>query len=129
MLLVLFLLGVQLGPVAHLASHRDDHTHGPDSIARAHAGAHRDGRAHDHHQADDRRDGPSPPDPAREHDSGHGQWNSAHFGLALLEGPPPPSLPRPAERLVPVASAVMPPPLPPDDHAPPVRGPPRLASC
>ena len=128
MLLVLFLLGVQLGPAVHLASHRDDHTHGLDSTARAHAGAHRDGRAHAHHQADDRREGPASPDSSPE-DPGHGQWNSAHFGLALLDGPPPPGLPPPADRLVPVASAVIQPPFPPDDHAPPVRGPPRLASC
>lgn len=129
MLLVLFLLAVQLGPAAHLAFHRDDHTHGAGISARAHAGAHRAGLAHVHHRADPRRAAPVTPDPAREERPGHGQGNSAHFGLALLDAPPSPGVPRPAERLVVDAAPALRPPFPPDRQAPPVRGPPPLASC
>lgn len=129
MLLVLFLLAVQLGPAFHLASHRDDHTHGLETTARAHASAHRAGLVHDHDDEKQAGNRSSRPDPPLEEGPGHGQWTSAHFGLALLAAPPPPALPAPAERLAPRVSPVLRAPLPPDDHAPPVRGPPRDTSC
>jgi hypothetical protein len=51
-LLGVFLLGAQLAPAAHLATHRNDHTHGPvpDGPRRDedHAAAHRTGRPHGH---------------------------------------------------------------------------------
>ncbi|MEZ5293299.1 MAG: hypothetical protein R2745_19610 [Vicinamibacterales bacterium] len=53
-LLGTFLLAAQFAPVAHLASHRPDHTHGPDDVEHlfgdeaAHLAAHQAGRTHTH---------------------------------------------------------------------------------
>ena len=142
LLLGVFLLAVQLSPLAHLATHRNDHTHGPDA-ADAHEAAHRGGHAHEHDDADhetDDADADHGHDDAVTHDdadhdhddrtpprpssSDHGRASAAHFDLALLDGPPPPFLPPPAATLA----------LPPDVHArwhhapalpqPPARGPP-----
>jgi len=150
LLLGLFLLAGQFAPLAHLATHRNDHTHGPD-VTSEHEAAHRAGRAHDHddfdHQADDDADHGHDHDDDHDHavtrddhddtdhDHGggtpqgpaspdHGRASAAHLDLALLDGPPPPFLPPPAETLAP----------PPDVYArwhhapalpqPPARGPP-----
>ncbi len=136
LLLGVFLLAAQLAPLAHLARHRNDHTHGPET-ADHHAAAvddheheheHADEHDHDGWFAEDHGDAPdhdhdgSAPPPAS---PDHGRDSVAHFALALVEGPPPPYLPPPASTLAP----------PPDDvarwhHAPalpqpPARGPPR----
>ena len=135
LLLAVFLAAAQLVPATHLATHRNDHTHGPTLPAAGpdarhhddHAAAHRTGRAHDHGVpvAVTPHDDQAPPAPAAPDD--HGRASSAHFDLALLEAPPAPFVPLPAGTLA----------LPPDivvrwHHAPaqphpPVRGPPRLA--
>ena len=125
MLLVIFLLGVQVGPAAHLAAHRNDHTHGPEITARAHAASHRAGVQHDHGDA------ANPPGSPGDDDGrapGHGRWNSAHFGLALIDGPPAPTLPGPAERLAVLPETATPHPRPPSRPQPPVRGPPAPSS-
>jgi len=120
LLLGVFLLAAQLAPLAHLARHRNDHTHGPET-ADHHAAA-VDDHEHEHEHADEHdHDGSAPPPASPD----HGRDSVAHFALALVEGPPPPFLPPPADTLAP----------PPDDvarwhHAPalpqpPVRGPPR----
>lgn len=130
LLLGVFLVTAQLAPLAHLAHHRHDHTHGPETTAHhaVPADAHGDEPDHDSWLADDHGDAsdhdhdssaPPPASPA------HGRDSIAHFALALVEGPPPPYLPPPASTLAP----------PPDDvarwhHAPalpqpPARGPPR----
>ena len=135
MLLGVFLLAAQLAPLAHLATHRNDHTHGPE--AGEHTTAPRPALPHGHDDADHdhddwfgddhgeasehEHDGTAPVDPTSPE---HGRASAAHFDLALLDGPPPPFLPPPAETLA----------LPPDvvarwHHAPalpqpPVRGPP-----
>jgi hypothetical protein len=134
LLLGVFLLAAQLAPLAHLARHRNDHTHGPET-ADHHAVAADDHEHEDEHDhggwfADDDHgdvpdhdhDGGVPPPPAA---PDHGRDSMAHFALALVEGPPPPYLPPPASTLA----------SPPDDvarshHAPalpqpPARGPPR----
>lgn len=136
LLLGIFLLAAQLAPLAHLATHRNDHTHGPET-GHDHEAAPHAALAHDHDDADHdhddwfgddhgdasehEHDGTTPADPTS---SEHGRASAAHFDLALLDGPPPPFLPPPAETLA----------LPPDvvarwHHAPalpqpPVRGPP-----
>ena len=140
LLLGVFLLAAQLAPLAHLATHRPDHTHGPET-GHDHAAAPRAAHSHDHdHDHDDANhddddwfaddhgespdhdhDGTAPADPTS---SEHGRASAAHFDLALLDGPPPPFLPPPADTLA----------LPPDTvarwhHAPalpqpPARGPP-----
>ena len=139
LLLGLFLLAAQFAPLAHLATHRNDHTHGPD-VTSDHEAAHRAGRAHDHdddadhgHGHDDAATRDDHGDADHDHGDGtpqrpaspeHGRASAAHFDLALLDGPPPPFLPPPAETLAP----------PPDVYArwhhapalpqPPARGPP-----
>lgn len=160
LLLGVFLLATQFGPVVHLATHRPDHTHGPDLAVLAaadHDAAHRAGRPHDHHDAarDRRPDahGQSiPPPPPPEHgeqagadhapDAGdassgdipiddHGRESVAHFGLALLQGPPPPIVPPPSEAIAAPADAtprwrsVLPHPQPPA-RGPPAPHPPQL---
>lgn len=148
--LAVYLLAALAAPIGHLATHRNDHTHGPeagdghahpvhralDDHARAHAlgldhdhdhdhDDHGDDHDQDHDQDDDRdldhgdHDRDTPAAPAQ-----HGEGSVAHFGLALIEGPPPPFLPPPAETLAlpsaaPVRSHVAPA-LP----QPPARGPP-----
>ena len=137
-LLGVYVLAAQLAPVGHLATHRNDHTHGPEFEAlgdAAHEAAHRAGRAHDHGDAtgdaltpDERawlagEDAPA----EHSHDSpahDHGRGSVAHFALALLQGPPPPIVPPPAETIA----------APPDEALlghdapalpqPPARGPP-----
>lgn len=134
-LLVAFVLTAELAPVAHLATHRNDHTHGPELAVE-----------HDHEDAAELTpaerawlDGGEPPPVSGEADEEHGRGEPhshgspfddhghdsiAHFALATLPGPPPPIVPPPPE-------AVAPPP----NHAPrrhdapallqpPVRGPP-----
>ncbi len=125
MLLVVFLLTVQLGPAAHLAAHRNDHTHGAGTTARAHAASHRAGVEHHHGAPDSLPDSTSD---AGDRTPEHGRSSSAHFDLALIGGPPAPSLPLPAEQLVPLPEAVAPPPRPPSRPQPPVRGPPAPSS-
>ena len=110
-LLGVFVLAGQLAPVGHLATHRNDHTHGPEFTTlgdAAHEAAHRAGRAHDHGEVTD--DALTPEErawlsgevAAAEHSDetpshDHGRESAAHFGLALLQGPPPPLVPPPAE--------------------------------
>lgn len=118
LLLGVFVLAAQFAPLAHLATHRNDHTHGPESAPVDRSASH-GSRAHDHDDADHDHDEDTPASPE------HGRASAAHFDLALLDGPPPPFLPPPADTLAP----------PPDDvarwhHAPalpqpPARGPPR----
>ena len=148
-LLVVFLLATQVAPLAHLVTHRADHTHGPAAGAAAHhadhEAAHRAGRPHVHRPAPnapappelrgvpagaphvsradtDHRDGATRPDERPAHD--HGRNSSTHFGLALMGGPPPPMLPPPAEaveRLPDLRPHRRAAPSPPQ---PPARGPP-----
>jgi hypothetical protein len=132
LLLGVFLLAAQLAPLAHLATHRNDHTHGPETghdhaatprAALSHDHDHDDWFADDHGESSDHdHESSAPADPTS---SEHGRASAAHFDLALLDGPPPAFLPPPAETLA----------LPPDavarwHHAPalpqpPARGPPR----
>ena len=116
LLLLVFLLGAVLTPVLHLSAHRDDHSHGLGDHPR-HAAAHRAGLPHEHSEtpADDN----GPPD--------HGRGSSAHFGVALLQAPPVPAVPRPAETIVPRAAAAARRPLPPLLPQQPVRGPPAVS--
>jgi hypothetical protein len=113
LLLLVFLLGAVLSPVLHLSVHRDDHSHGLGS-GRSHAAAHRAGLPHEHS------DGPA--DDTGEPD--HGRGSSAHFGLALLQAPPAPGVPVPADALVRRADPSRRQPLPPVLPQQPVRGPP-----
>jgi len=113
-MLGVFLLAVQLAPFAHLVAHRPDHTHGGD---RGHAAAHRAGVAHGHEHEPSPDDGPTPD---------HGQGSSAHFGLALVQGPTTFALPLPAERLAPLPVATPGGPLDPDLLQRTGRGPPVL---
>ena len=136
LLLGVFILTAQLAPLAHLARHRNDHSHGPET-ADHHAAAaddhdHEHDDEHDHggwfpdddhgEAADHDHDGDVPPAPAS---PDHGRDSVAHFALALLEGPPPPYLPPPASTLAPPPDVVArwhhAPALP----QPPARGPPR----
>lgn len=195
LLLALFIAAAQVVPALHLATHRDDHTHGAevaavddgDAPSAAHDGDHDDtgadpraaafaghgrparpassapadhaprhhhdglrsdaldnGHGHSHGGADhdDRRTAARPaaigdrdhhataPPSGRDHGvpaSEHGRGNSAHFGLALIDGPPPLFLPAPPETLAPAPDvhprAYRPAPLP----QPPARGPPASA--
>jgi hypothetical protein len=131
-----FVVTAQLGPVAHLATHRNDHTHGPEFASAgnaAHEVAHRLGRPHDHADAgedltaEERAwlagdEAPTPDSSGSRHD--HGRESAAHFGLALLQGPPPPLVPPPSATIAP------PPDTAPRRYArptplqPPTRGPP-----
>jgi len=135
-LLAVFVLTAELAPVAHLATHRNDHTHGPELAV-----------GPDDEDADELTPaerawldgGELPPDwnEAEEaaHDHGephshgspfddHGHDSVAHFALATLPGPPPPIVPPPPEAVAP------PPNHSPRRHdapallQPPVRGPP-----
>ncbi len=92
------MLAAQVAPVAHLARHDDDHTHGPDRSSPPHSDPsadHDHGKEHDH--APESSDIPA---------NDHGQASAAHFGLALLQGPPAPFLPRPATTLAPPPAAL-----------------------
>lgn len=156
MLIGVFVLAGHVAPVVHLATHRPDHTHGPTLEAldaAGHRAAHRaslphrhdvDRREFDSHpQA--RRSGPQsgrlssgdcpasglapepptlPGAPTRD----HGRESVAHFGVALLEGPPPPIVPPPAEAIAPSPDGRPPRHGRPLTHQPPVRGPPAHAS-
>lgn len=132
-LLGVFLLAAQLAPVAHLATHRADHTHGHRSEvfdAAAHETAHLAGLLHEHDGADEggpprgrtgsaaQRAHPSPDFEEAGHDHGrrdhrsqespagdHGRESIAHFGVALLEGPPAPVVPPPAQSISPPPDA------------------------
>jgi hypothetical protein len=114
-LLAVFVLAGQLAPIAHLATHRNDHTHGPEFAAfgtSTHEAAHRAGLAHTHVAtggdeltAEERAwlngdDGPAPPahsDDTPSHD--HGRGSVSHFSVAVTEGPPPPLVPPPGEAM------------------------------
>lgn len=137
-LLGVFVLAGQLAPVGHLATHRNDHTHGPEFATlgdAAHEAAHRAGRAHEHGDTTD--DGLTAEERAwlageeapPEHSHGapghdHGRESIAHFGLALLQGPPPPIVPPPSAAIAPPPDVALSgydaPALP----QPPSRGPP-----
>lgn len=140
-LLVVFVLAAQLAPAVHLATHRHDHSHGPE-LPSPFAGApddadhlddHDDFDDH-HHSSDvglseahddavdhDRGDVPASP---HRPDSEHGQSSAAHFGLALLQGPPPPFLPPPAETNAAPLDAVLHGRCAAPHPQPPARGPP-----
>jgi hypothetical protein len=118
MLLVVFLLAVQLGPVAHLATHREGHTHGAGTAE--HTAAHRAGIAHEHDTGPGDGDPPSSPDPS----SQHGLWNSAHFGIALAGGQPPLTIAAPADTVAPAPVEHVRPPCTREETPTPVRGPP-----
>ncbi|WP_373048823.1 hypothetical protein [Vulgatibacter sp.] len=81
--LAIFVCGVVVLPVLHLAGHRLDHVHG---AAAAHQHAHEAGLPHG--------------------DAEHGAGELAHFGLALLEVEPPALLPPEAAQ---EAAALLPP--------------------
>lgn len=139
LLLGVFVVAAQLAPVGHLATHRNDHTHGPELAGlanAAHEAAHRSGLAHSHGPESDELtaeelawlfpngapDAPVDSGNTPAHD--HGRESVSHFGLALLQGPPPPLVPPPAEAVTPQPdiplSGHVAPPLP----QPPARGPP-----
>jgi len=124
-LLSIFVLAAQLAPVAHLATHRNDHTHGPELAPHADDD---DADALTPAEAAWLAGGDWPPEPAP-HSHGspfddHGHDSVAHFALATLQGPPPPLVPPPAETIAP------PPNHTPRGHEapalpqPPARGPP-----
>ena len=115
-MLGVFLLATQLAPLAHLATHRAGHTHGPRLAAfdeLDHDAAHRLGQPHAHDAAGREASLPwgnehadadqGADDPARRSggvpDRDHGRESISHFGLALNEGPPPPVVPAPAETI------------------------------
>jgi hypothetical protein len=149
-LLAAFLLTAQAGPVAHLITHRPDHTHGPElspptGDAAAHAAAHAAGAPHEHAVSPDesRDEGHQPTReeltwlfPAEHHWLGsasrplgpaghdHGRESASHFGLALLQAPPPPLVPAPAEALAAPPDTAVPDHDAPDGDAPSARGPP-----
>lgn len=133
-LLGLFLLAAQLAPLSHLASHRNDHTHGPElgtgtaTTPTGHEAAHRSGLAHQHDAVPTAAEAPdahdedgAPPDqtPADAPAPDHGRGSSAHLGLALLEAPRALFLPPPAQL------AALTPDAPLHDHAAPPRRQPR----
>jgi hypothetical protein len=155
-MLAVFVLASQLAPLAHLATHRAGHTHGPHLAAFAesdHDAAHRDGQPHAHaptgraprsnshadrfvrhaslpwhdKQADTDHDPDAPaPTSPGVPDPDHGRESISHFGLALNEAPPPPIVPTPAGMI-----ATAPDPRPrvqraPARPQPPTRGPPHL---
>jgi hypothetical protein len=119
--LAVFVGGGVVAPVAHLAAHRPDHTHGPGgwiatfrTESSPHS-AHRHPHAHPHpHEREGSvhaipsSGGPGPgttrePGPATKHDlvahpleTTHGHGSLVHFGLALLSAPPLVPLPVPA---------------------------------
>ena len=132
-LLGVFLLAAQLSPVAHLATHRPDHTHGPRSKVfetAAHETAHRAGLPWAHDGANEgrppgwrassaaQRAHPSPDSEEAGHDHSrgehrshelpagdHGRESIAHFGVALLEGPPAPIVAPPPQSIDPPPDA------------------------
>lgn len=104
-LLGLFLLAAQLAPLSHLASHKNDHTHGPELgvTAAGHEAAHRSGLAHQHDAVPAAAPAPAAHDDAASDETpadapapDHGRGSSAHLGLALLEAPRALFLPPPA---------------------------------
>jgi hypothetical protein len=153
-MLGVFLLASQLAPLAHMATHRAGHTHGPQLATfdeSGHDAAHRAGQPHAHAPAgraarssshadrfvrhasvpwhDEHADtdhGPDEPAPPGVPDPDHGRESISHFGLALNEAPPPPIVPTPNGM---IATAPDPRPLaerPPARPQPPTRGPPNL---
>lgn len=114
LLLLVFLIGAVLTPVVHLSAHRDDHSHG---VSRTHAAAHRAGLPHEHPETPAEDDAPAD----------HGSGSSAHFGLALLQAPPAPAVPVPAETVARRAGPSPRQPLPPILLPQPVRGPPAVS--
>ncbi|MGE3888189.1 MAG: hypothetical protein AB7H81_17280 [Vicinamibacterales bacterium] len=148
-LLGVFVVAAQLAPAAHLATHRNDHSHGPEFGTlddAAHDAAHRAGLPHDHGDeltpeerawlnGDDAPieygDGTAATtgDAAPPHSHGsplhdHGRGSVAHFGVALVEGPPPPLVPPPAETIAPPPDARARDHRAPARPQPPARGPP-----
>ncbi len=125
-LLGVFLLAAQCSPLVHLATHRSDHTHGPDTAPDLDDDGHDDDHDHaepadlDHHDDDKTPAAPQSP-------TDHGRASSAHFGLALLEGPPTPFLPPPADTLAPPPDIALRRHHAPSQPLPPARGPPRLS--
>ena len=132
-----FLLAAQVVPMAHLATHRDNHTHGPERDPFAHD--HPADSDHDHDDDDhsvarkaDHDDADHDHGDDADHDRGsdrpahrqHGQASAAHFGLALLEGPLPPFLPPPAETTAAPLDAVLRGRCSAPHPQPPARGPP-----
>jgi hypothetical protein len=129
-LLAVFLLAGVAGPVAHLATHGDDHSHGTADRAHAldHDAAHRSGVPHDHPEVGrapgaaaeptERQD--DYPAPARE----HGRATLAHLDAALIEGPPPAEPPAPGGTLTLVHDPALRPAAAPSLPQPPSRGPP-----
>jgi hypothetical protein len=113
LLLWVYVVAAQIAPFAHLSTHRNDHTHGPELGAggdAAHEAAHRAGQAHSHAPddsglTDEERAWLAGEDtPPASHSHGpvdHGRDSASHFGLALLQGPPPPLVPPPAETIAP----------------------------
>lgn len=83
-LLVLFLLGHQLAPVAHLATHRPDHTHGPEfSAPEPDEHDHDDNHGHhDDHDVDHDHDEQPAPHSHNEPLNDHGRESVSHFGDA-----------------------------------------------
>lgn len=153
LLLYAFVVAAQFAPVAHLATHRPDHTHGPRPEVLDeddHEAAHESGQPHDHDDTgsppgsrwpnasssgrpvahtdgaahDDRDSAPRAPRSPGPPGGDHGRDSTAHFGVALTEGPPAPILPPPAAAIAPPPDRV------PGRHDapvrphPPVRGPP-----
>lgn len=153
-LLGMFLVTTELAPLAHMATHRAGHTHGPRLAAfdeSDHDAAHREGHPHRHaetgrtarssshadqfvrhaslswcdahadtdHGSDDpvRRSGGVP-------DSDHGRESISHFGVALNEGPPPPTVPAPARTVAAPPDARPRAQRSPERPQPPTRGPP-----
>ncbi|MCC6988473.1 MAG: hypothetical protein IT181_05710 [Acidobacteria bacterium] len=121
-------------PHEHEHDEDADHDHGGwFAMFGSHHGGndHDDAAAHDHDAASGRagadhdHEGSAPAAPHR-HSNEHGQSSAAHFGLALLQGPPPPFLPPPSSTLAaPLVAAPL-------GHVatprrqPPARGPPRF---
>lgn len=107
---LLWLLGVEVLPSLHLASHRDDHTHAADGsivatdydreLERLHQLAHAQ-RGHDHHHhhhGDAHPDHAPKPKPRRDQlayhaASGHAAGGIAHHATALHRPPPPDTAP------------------------------------
>jgi len=80
-LLALFLVAAQLGPLAHLGTHRNDHTHGP--APDAHADDHDDDHGHDDtpdHDHDAGGDHDHSPAPVHPHDDHVGTPDADHVG-------------------------------------------------
>jgi hypothetical protein len=92
-----------LAPVAHLARHRPDHSHGPGGWVvhphpHEHDGAHHE--SHEHVRLEPKTTGGETATTPHELEADpleadHGHASLAHFNLALLSAPPPLALPNP----------------------------------